>query len=60
MKAAQPASWPGRVLGAAGLLLTVALAGRLAWELLRPMLALLIVLVVLGVVFAALFGRMRG
>ncbi len=50
--------WKSRALQAAIIvLLMVALAGRLIWDLLQPLVPSLIVLIGLSVVYAAIFRR---
>ena len=49
----------GRVVGAALVLVAVALAGRLAWELLRPLLPYLVTLLGLAGVYWLILGRRR-
>jgi hypothetical protein len=40
-------------------LLIVAVGARVAWELLAPLVPLLVAVVVLGVVYAVIFGKFR-
>jgi cell division protein FtsW (lipid II flippase) len=49
----------GRVYAAVVLLLMVAVVGRVAYELLRPLVPVLVVLVGLALVYVVAFGRLR-
>jgi hypothetical protein len=51
--------WRKRAFGALGLILAVAIAARVVWALLEPLVPGLVALVVLGVVYAITFGKSR-
>jgi hypothetical protein len=53
----EPDGWMKRGLAALLLLLAIAFGVHLAYELLAPLLPEVIVLVVLGVLYALIFGR---
>ncbi len=53
------ATWQAKAMSAVVVLLVVAAGARLAWELLRPLVPVLLVVLVLGVVYAAVFGKFR-
>lgn len=50
-------SWRGKAGGAALTMVGVAVAGRLAWELLAPVLPVALGLLVVGVIYAAVLRR---
>ncbi len=51
--------WPAKAMSAVVVVLAVAVGARVAWELLAPLVPVLLVLVGLGVVYAVVFGRFR-
>jgi len=53
------AKWEAKVMSAVVVVLAVAVGARVAWELLAPLVSVLLVLVGLGVVYALVFGRWR-
>ncbi len=52
-------SWLHQVTAAVGVVLTVAVVGRVAWELLKPLVGGLIVLLVLVGIVRLVIGRFR-
>lgn len=55
----QGSSWRARLLGSVLILLGTALAARVVWELLRPLLAALVVMLVLLFIYWLVFARRR-
>jgi hypothetical protein len=55
----QPEGWTKRAFSALVLLLAIAYGARLASSWLMPLVPVVIVLVVLGVLYAVVFGRRR-
>ncbi|MFI0794114.1 hypothetical protein ACH4OY_15710 [Micromonospora rubida] len=53
------ATWRSKLLGAVLLLLGTALAARVAWELLRPLVGFLAVILVLSLIYWLAFSRRR-
>ena len=53
------ATWVAKAMSAVVVILAVAVGARVAWELLTPLVPVLLVLVGLGVVYALMFGRWR-
>jgi hypothetical protein len=51
--------WQAKAMSAVVAVLTVAVGARVAWELLGPLVPLLAVAVMLGVIYALIFGRLR-
>lgn len=51
--------WQTKAMSAVVVVLSVAVGARVAWELLAPLLPLLIVAVTLAGVYALVFGRLR-
>ncbi|MGW4130201.1 hypothetical protein [Amycolatopsis japonica] len=50
-------SWRGKAAGAAVVVVAVAVAGRLAWELLQPVIPMAIGLVVVGALYTFVLRR---
>lgn len=59
MAADKSSQWAAKIMSAAVVLVVTALAGRLAWELLSPLLGYVMVLITLGVIYAMILGRFR-
>jgi hypothetical protein len=51
--------WTAKVMSAAVVLVVTAVAGRLAWELLEPLLPYLLLLLGLILVYTVVLGRFR-
>lgn len=52
-------AWPAKAMAAVIVVLAVALAGRVVWALLAPLVPVLLIIVALGVVYAVVFGKFR-
>lgn len=50
---------PGRIVGYAFAVVVVAASARLVWELLQPLLPVLVTLVALAGIYWLIFGRLR-
>jgi MFS superfamily sulfate permease-like transporter len=50
---------PGRIVGYALAVVVVAAAARATWELLQPLLPVLVTLVALAGIYCLIFGRLR-
>lgn len=51
--------WPAKVVNAAAVVLGVAVIGRIAYELLTPLIPVLVSLFVLSLVYSAILGQRR-
>lgn len=51
--------WPAKVVNAATVVLGVAVVGRIAYELLTPLVPILVSLFVLSLVYGAILGQWR-
>lgn len=59
MSSKDPARWTATVYRAVVVLVGVALGARVAWWLLAPLVPLLVSVVVLGAIYALIFGKFR-